>query len=468
VTFSARRLIAGVLAAGGLGLVMLGAGAAATAFRARQAFVSACDRIPPAATNGVWVRLQGCGISRADNVFLDDAKGWHLRRLMPVWRIAAESKDAKVSPAAQIPPARVVVAVPLASAADQEQLRIAAGSAPPASDGIAPFADTMGVVMGRIGANGYHVVDLARAGHEASVAENATIIDVVAPPTFRNAGLRALSGLALLALAWLAFTYELPASWGRILVFASAGMAAMLLGVRWYSTPWREATPTHGPATPTVAAAAAPKRDDRLDQLLPAIHTSNPETRRNALTALRSMNLPRIPPALIAEASGKGKNKSPFQREAFEAALVLGARRLNPELLIAGSRNSETSAMVLQELRTNTDDASARVLARIWVDGADVEFNRLAYVREKSSHDMSAALLEIVIDGTQPETRRTQAAHLLGTLNEVGALPPLRRFAMTLAPGVLKQSVDNTIDRLDVLSRQGRTPQMRAFESKTN
>ena len=449
MTFSGRRLIAGVLAAGGLGLLILGAGAAATAFRARQAFVSACDRIPPAATNGVWVRLQNCGISRAENVFLDDAKGWHLRRLMPVWRIAAEAAEAKVSPAAQLPPARVVIAVPLASATDQEPLRIAAGSAPPPSDGIAPLADTMGVVMGRIGANGYHVADLARAGHEASVAESAAIIDVVAPPTFKNAGVRALSGLALLALAWLVFTHELPASWGRILVFTSAGMTAMLLGVRWYSMPAREATPTHVSPTPTAATAAAavPKRDDRLD---------------------RPMNLPRIPPALIAQASGKGKNKSPFQREAFAAALALGARRLNPELLIAGSRNSETSAMVLQELRTNTDDASARVLARIWVDGADVEFNRLAYTREKSSHDMSAALLEIVVDSSQPETRRTQAAHLLGTLNEVGALPPLRSFAMTLAPGVLKQSVDNTIDRLDVLSRQGRTPRMRTLESRTN
>jgi hypothetical protein len=501
VAISAQRLAAGTLAAGGLGLLIWGAGGAATAFRARQAFVSPCDRIPSAATNGVWVRLQGCGISRLREGFLDDAKRWHVRRLVPVWPVG---QPASIQQASQI-----AAAVPIsATEATDEQpgLRVLPEPAPIPDGSLSPLADTMGVVIGRISSTGYRAF-----GTDVGVAEGAVIIDVVAPPTFKDAATRALLGFVALGLAWLAYRYELPArpartagpaavDWSRVLVFASVGVVAITVGVRWFSVPPRARSSPTSAAAPAAALAAPSKSNASLDQLLarvprdrrafdgtlsadlsdtidalithandapeqirdalmPAMYSTNDTTRRKVLTAFRSMNLSRIPSALIAEASGKG----PFQRQAFEAALALGARRTNPELLIAGSRKDSTSLLVQQELRLNTDDASARILARIWVDGADFEFARIANAREKSSHDISAALLEIVLDNKQPETRRTQAAYRLGTLNEVGALPPLRTFSMSLAPGVLKQSLDNTVDRLDLLRRQGRAPQMRAL-----
>lgn len=521
--FWAQRLVAAILGVGGIGLLLFGLWTAGIAFRASRAFESSCDDVPRAAPIGVWVRLRHCAVDDVNyDGHLTDINGRAVRKIKRVWR-----NPERRSP---VPPSELVLAFPLAAGfARWEGIGTRTESLP---SGLIPLPDTMGVVMGRAGVPPYYVRAFSESRQLAlgAVILEERVPPTFLDAALRTAlGLLLLGSgwwvhrhgipaavrrMRLPPVSRYSPRYQ-PRPAGHIspawLLLPLFLVVVLFRGCQsYFATPGERAiaqyglTPAAAPvATPTPPPAPTPEASldqliahlpseriafagtllpDRValidaltkraneapervrDALLPAIYMSNPDTRGKVLAAFRSMNLPRIPQELVVLAG----SKSVSQRVALEAALALGARRLNPELLIAGSRNSETSAIVLQELRSNTDDASARVLARIWVDGADVEFNRLAYEREKSSHDISAAVLEIVLDNTQPETRRTQAAHLLGTLNEVGALPPLRTFAMTLAPGVLKQSVDSTIDRLDVLSRQGRTPRMRTLELHPN
>ena len=137
------------------------------------------------------------------------------------------------------------------------------------------------------------------------------------------------------------------------------------------------------------------------DALMPAIYSSNDATRRKVLTAFRSKQWRWVPSPLLAEAAGKG----PRQHQALEAALALGAWRTSPNLVIVASRNPTNSALVQEELRLHTDAASARFLALTWVEGADYEFGRLANEREKLSHDVSAALLELSLIHISEPTR---------------------------------------------------------------
>jgi hypothetical protein len=479
VTFSLHRLAAGAWAAGGIGgigLVLFGLWTTGTAFRASRAFESSCDDVPPAAPTGVWIRLRNCAVD--ENFYdLTGGKGLWVRE---VWRNPESRRPA--------PPSQMVLAVPLPSAMASRTLRSSPG-------GLTPLPETMGVIIGRVGTPPYTI---STRPDSFSVATGAVIIDVITPPTFLEAAMLLAPGLLLLAGCWWLHTHG-GDRLGRVLPLTLLGIVILFRVLVWIDDPMHERTPATS-TPPPAPLAPPPPRDLSLeallarvphdgasfegtlpaelsdtldalithmdqapgqirDALMPAIYSSNETTRRKVLAAFRSKHWLDLSTPLLAEATGKG----PRQRQAFEAALALGLWRTSPNLMIVSSRNPTTSALVQQELRLHTDADSARLLALIWVDGADAEFGRLARERETSSHDISAALVEIVLDPRHPETRRTQAAYRLGTMGEVGALPPLRRYAVPPVLGALKQSVDDTIDKLEVLHRQGRAPQMRAL-----
>jgi hypothetical protein len=205
-------------------------------------------------------------------------------------------------------------------------------------------------------------------------------------------------------------------------------------------------------------AGEAPERI--RDALMPAAFAANAGTRNKVLAAFKTMDLPELPPALVVEASAESSSR----REAVAAALALGAVRLNPELVAAAARDPDTAALVREALRTDKSDAAARLVARTWTDVvSNSEFARLAVEREAQSHDVSAALLEMVLDSTRTDIQRQEAAIGLGMLTEVGPLPPLRKLSGELASGELKTYVDRAIEALDRQRARGRTPQMRAL-----
>jgi hypothetical protein len=205
-------------------------------------------------------------------------------------------------------------------------------------------------------------------------------------------------------------------------------------------------------------AAEAPERI--RDTLMPAAFATNYTTRMKVLEVFRTLDLPEIPPALVVEASAY----SGYQKHALAAALALGAVRLNPDLVAEAGRDSETSGLVRSELHRDQSDMAARLIARIWTEGAPGrDFERFALDREAKSHDVSAALLEIVLDSSRSDTQRQLAASRLRILPEVGPLPPLRTLSAELVPGALKTSVDGAIAALDARRQRGVTPRMRAL-----
>jgi hypothetical protein len=205
-------------------------------------------------------------------------------------------------------------------------------------------------------------------------------------------------------------------------------------------------------------ASEAPERI--RDALLPAAVASSYTTRNTILAAFKTMDLPELPPSLVVEASAEG----PYRREAVAAALALGAVRLNPDLIAAAARDPETAGLVREALRTDTSDDGARLVARTWTDViSNSKFESLAVEREAKSHDVSAALLEMVLDASRSDQQRQEAAIGLGRLAEVGPLPPLRKLSGELAPGELRMQVDRAIAALDAQRARGRTPRMRAL-----
>ncbi|MEO8678493.1 MAG: hypothetical protein ABI665_05575 [Vicinamibacterales bacterium] len=202
-------------------------------------------------------------------------------------------------------------------------------------------------------------------------------------------------------------------------------------------------------------AATAPERI--RDALMPAIYASNYTSRSKALKAFRAMDLPQIPPVLVAEASTTG---TPFQREATAAVIALGAVRLNPAFMEKTVRNYSTRAWVREELRTNPHPNAARIVAKA---SDDSDLFRLAMEREREQHDVSAALLEMVLDNAQPEAQRVFSAYQLGRLGETGPLTDLAALSRTLEVGKFKTTVEGAMHTLEELRRHNVKPRMRAL-----
>jgi hypothetical protein len=207
--------------------------------------------------------------------------------------------------------------------------------------------------------------------------------------------------------------------------------------------------------------ARADEAPERVrDALMPAVYATNAATREKALRAFRLMNLPDIPAMLIAEANLSGG----FQREALAAALALGAIRHNPALVEGALRDTYTRPIVSHALLTDPHPNAARVVARAAAERAgDPELDHLAREREKYTHDVSAAMVEIVGDASEPEWKRVAATHHLQSLGEVGAIYELMALAPTLGPGNLKTSVDSTVHVLRERQAAGLRPHMRTL-----
>lgn len=209
-------------------------------------------------------------------------------------------------------------------------------------------------------------------------------------------------------------------------------------------------------------AAEAPERV--RDALMPCIYASNSGTREKALTAFRRMDLPGIPAMLMAEAATPG----PYRREALQAALALGALTYNPGIVESAFKSSDMRSVVVHALRTDPRAVASRIVAHGWAENSfDSTIERLAIDRERQMNDVSAALVEIVASETAADRTRVTAARHLATLGEVGALPPLRRLALTLPTGQLRTTVEATIGGLDGRAAKGQRARMRELPPET-
>jgi hypothetical protein len=213
----------------------------------------------------------------------------------------------------------------------------------------------------------------------------------------------------------------------------------------------------------TLTARAGEAPDRVLEALMPAAYATNYSTRSLVLKAFRTMYLEQMPILLATEASTAG---SPHQREAIEAALALGAIRLNPELVSRALGNPATRSSVKQELKLEPHPNAARIVANVSAERAyESDLQQLERDKESETHDVSAALLEIVLNPSESESKRSAAARQLELLKEVGPIHELRALSSTLEPSSLKSSVDAAIKTLAEQQRSGTRARMRVLPS---
>ena len=193
--------------------------------------------------------------------------------------------------------------------------------------------------------------------------------------------------------------------------------------------------------------------------LVPGAYASNPSIRAKTLGAFRLIDVP-VPPMVIADASTPA---SGVRHQALRAAIAFGAVQKNPDVVDAGLRDHDTRSAVTDELRINPHQNAARMVANAWLDLDAPEIEGLAHRREREQHDVSAALLETVLDETQGERRRAAAAARIGSLGEVGAINDLRRLSNSLTSGDLKQAAGVAIAALEKQQAGGAMPRMRAL-----
>jgi hypothetical protein len=214
-----------------------------------------------------------------------------------------------------------------------------------------------------------------------------------------------------------------------------------------------------------LAARATEAPDRVLAVLLPAAYSSNGSTRERVLQAFHTLDVREIPPVLLVEASTAG---SPHQYDAFRAALALGAIRLNPALVAHGVRGQQTQDSSRWELQNSPHPNAARIVADVWAEQPSSRvYTLLAEDREKEHHDVSAGLLEIVLDVTQPDVKRLAAAQELSMIGEVGPLRDLRALVPTLAEGPLKASVEETVRALEDRVKNGDPERMHVLPPRT-
>jgi hypothetical protein len=213
----------------------------------------------------------------------------------------------------------------------------------------------------------------------------------------------------------------------------------------------------------TLTARTSDAPDRVLEALMPAAYATNYSTRSLVLKAFRTMYLEQIPTLLLTEASTAG---SPHQREALEAAVALGAIRLNPELVSRTLQDSATRSSVKQELKLEPHPNAARIVANVAAERSfESDLQQLERERENEMHDVSAALLEIVLNASESESKRSAAARQLELLKEVGPIHDLRALSTMLEPSTLKASVDAAIKVLAEQQRVGVRARMRTLPS---
>lgn len=213
----------------------------------------------------------------------------------------------------------------------------------------------------------------------------------------------------------------------------------------------------------TLTARAGEAPDRVLEALMPAAYATNYSTRSLVLKAFRTMYLEQMPILLVTEASTAG---SPNRHEALEAALALGAIRLNPELVSRALGDSATRSSVKQELKLEPHPNAARIVANVSTERAyESDLQQLERDKESETHDVSAALLEIVLNPSENEAKRAAAARQLELLKEVGPIHDLRALTATLESSRLKSSVDAAIKALAEQQRVGMRARMRTLPS---
>jgi hypothetical protein len=218
------------------------------------------------------------------------------------------------------------------------------------------------------------------------------------------------------------------------------------------------------PETACVLDALVSRVMDAPDRivpaLMPAIYSTNGSAREKVLRAFRLIDVEQIPAVLLVEASTSG---APDRREALAAAVALGAIRLNPALVARAVTDPQMFPVVATELRSDPHPNAARIVANVWTERSfESPYAQLARDREGRSHDVSAALVEILNDPSAPERNRRTAVEHLAQLGEVGALRSLRAIASNEADPV-KPSADRAIQELQELRKRGTRDQMRTL-----
>ena len=200
--------------------------------------------------------------------------------------------------------------------------------------------------------------------------------------------------------------------------------------------------------------------DRIVPTLMPAIYSTNGSAREKVLRAFRTIDVDQVPPTLLVEASTSG---GPNRSEALAAAVALGAIRHNPALIARAVTDPQVFPVVASELRSDPHPHAARIVANVWAERSfESKYEQLARDREGRSHDVSAALVEIMIAAAEPELKRVRAAEHLGKLGEVGALRDLRAVASTEAIP-LKSSAERAIQELQEQRKRGTRDQMRVL-----
>ena len=195
------------------------------------------------------------------------------------------------------------------------------------------------------------------------------------------------------------------------------------------------------------------------DALMPAVYAANASTRSQALGAFRMMDLPRIPAMLVAEPALRGRSSVRRCRPPSPSGPFAFIPRSSP-----ARSGTVHQPLVKQELRADPDANAARIVANVSAErSVESDLEDLAREREGQMHDVSAALLEIVVNPSEPEQKRVAAAHGLERLGETGALHDLRAFELTLESGRLKAAVDAAVRVLEEHRKAGQREQMRAL-----
>jgi hypothetical protein len=222
---------------------------------------------------------------------------------------------------------------------------------------------------------------------------------------------------------------------------------------------------SRSPGVACVAAALADRvRDDSpriVEVLEQAVYSENEEVIHEALRGLRRIAPADLPTDFVSAATDES---SRFRRAALRAIVALGAIETRPRTVLEASRiDTQHVVPIREELTEDPGANAARILARLWVDHAGVQFEQFASRREGIHHDVSAALLEIATDRMTEVRTSAEAVHLVGTLKETGALPALRRLRDLGPQETLLAEVDRTIAELDSLERADKRPLMRSL-----
>jgi hypothetical protein len=133
----------------------------------------------------------------------------------------------------------------------------------------------------------------------------------------------------------------------------------------------------------------------------------------------------------------------------------MGAIRSDPRLVL----RSIVRPVLVEPLPEPVIDAlanephanGARIVARLTADGRLGVHRTVAFRREATHHDLSAALLEIVANPAEPLPAANACLDWLVELKEVRVIPELRRVRASLPATPFRETLDKAIADLDAL-----------------